>query len=455
MIKLVTITGEHRGITLYHPGLVYEPEEQVLFMATRWAGTHPNTGTANRYLKVLSSFCRHYAKRMQGSSGTAEIIVNFERYVHRNDIEEWMSSRANKRDLKGVSSPTDRTIEQDALIVGIYLHWAKEELRARNISIPYKPGRIYMKRVNLKRRRNFLAGVKDSITVEKIDHALHLSRKPTPGNDSKIIAKRSQVNGHCYFKPEELNKFIVSFTDPVWTFAAMTTYITGLRPHELLAVPRYAPYKYGKFFTANPTELRLLKANGQTEIVYECLGKGEKLREVVFIIEDWIAIMDLYEPIYQQRREHYEKSTGMKLEPHILWLTKPGKDARKMVQYCLPGDQMNYDKYIHSLRDAVRYARTKYKLDECFGHPVDFYGLRHTFATNLIINILKADKALREKADRDPLSIVDDYGLRLRVRNQLGHEDFETTFKHYVDNVAAARAITFPSITDLHFEGLK
>ena len=229
----------------------------------------------------------------------------------------------------------------------------------------------------------------------------------------------------------------------------MTAYITGLRPHELLAVPRYCLYERGTFFTADPTELRRLKAKGQTEIIYKCLGKGEKDRDVVFVIEDWIAIMDLYERFYQQRCEYYEKTTGKKPEPHILWLTKPVKDAHMMVQYCLPGDHMNYDTYLHSLRDAVRYSRTKHKLDERFGHPVDFYGLRHTFATNFIIKTLEADTALREKADRNPLSLLEDYGLRLRLMNQLGHKDFDTTFRHYINNLVAAKAISFPSITDL------
>jgi len=449
MIELITIAGEHRGKSLYHPGLVYTPDEQVMFMATRWAGTHPNTGTAKRYLKVLSAFCRHYAGRMEGSSNTVEIITNFERHVHRNDIETWMTSRADQRDVLDRSSPTDRTIEQDAVIVANFLKWAKDELSARGVTIPYAGGKVSIKRVRLEKRRNFLAGARDFINLERVEHGLHLSRKPKPGAEPKIIAKRSQGNGHFYFKPEELKVFLTSFTDPVWTYAGMSAYITGLRPHELLAVPRYAMYKSGKFFTADPTELRRLKANGQTEIVYECLGKGEKFREVVFVIEDWLAIMDLYEPLYQKRREHYEKATGEELKPHNLWLTKPGKDPHKMVQYCLPGDQMNYDDYLQSLRDAVRYARKKHMLEESFGHPVDFYALRHTFATNFIIKVLEADKALREKADRNPLSILEDYALRRRLMDQLGHDDFETTFRHYIDNLVAAKAICFPSIADL------
>jgi hypothetical protein len=449
MFDIIMIEGEYRDKSLYHPGLLYKPKEQVLLMATRWAGTHGNTGTANQYLKVLSAFCRNYAERLQDLPGTDEIIVNFERYVHRNDIETWMTSRANKRDLLGRSSPTDRTIEHDAVIVCNFLHWAKEELKSRNVSIPYDGGKVSTKRVFLEKRRNFLAGVKDFVDVERVEHGLHLSRKPKPGTNPKVIAKSSQRNGHAYYKPKELNVFLTSFTDHVWTYAGMAAYITGLRPHELLAVPHYASYKNGKFFTADTAELRRLKAKGQTEIIYECLGKGEKFREVVFVIEDWLAIMDLYEPLYRKRREHYERETGEKLQPHNLWLTKPGKDPHRMVQYCLPGDQMNYDKYLQSLRDAVRYARTKNKLDERFGHPVDFYALRHTFVTNFIIKTVKADKALREKADRDPLSLLEDYGLRRRLMNQIGHEDFETTFRHYVDNIVAAKAISFPSIDDL------
>ena len=202
MIKLITIEGNHRGTNLYHPGLAYKQSEQVLFMATMWAGTHPNTGTAKKYLKTLSAFCNQYAERMQGSPGIAEIIYNFERYVHRNDIEAWMTSRADQRDLKGGSSPTNLTIEQDAAIVSNYLHWAKEELGKRGISIPYSGGKLSMKRVYLEKRRNFLAGVHDVINIEKIDHGLHLSRKPKAGTDPKILAKKTQRNGHCYFKPE-------------------------------------------------------------------------------------------------------------------------------------------------------------------------------------------------------------------------------------------------------------
>lgn len=447
MIKLIEINGEHRGRRLYQPGLVYEPTEQVMFMATRYAGTLRNTGTAKRYLKVLAAFCRQYAGRMRDASDIHEIIENFERYVHRNHIFEWMSGRADQRDLDGAYSPTNKTIEKDAVIVGNYLRWSKEELEKKGITIPYDGGKLSMVQVHLNKDQNLLAGVRDKLYAERVDHGLHLSRKPTPGTDPQVIANRTQKNGHIYFQPGELQIFIASFADPVWSFAAMTAYFTGLRPHELLAVPHYAQYKDGGFFTADPTELRRLRAAGKDRLIYRCYGKGEKFREVVFAIDDWLATMELYEPIFRQRRKYYERVTGEELPPHVLWLTKPAKNARAMVQYCLPGDQMKYDEYVQPLRDAVRYAKRKHRLVERFGHPVDFYALRHTFATVTIINMLNADKKLRKKAERAPLAILDDIAVRVRLTSQLGHEDFETTFRHYIDNLVVARALSFPSVT--------
>lgn len=229
----------------------------------------------------------------------------------------------------------------------------------------------------------------------------------------------------------------------------MTAYLTGLRPHELLAIPRYALYIDGGSFTADPTELRRLKAAGQDRLVCRVFGKGEKFREAVFPLDDWLAIMDLYEPIFRQRREYYERVTEQELPPHVLWLTKPTKNAKAMVQYCLPGDQMNYDKNLQSLRDAVQYAKDKHGLVERFGHPIDFYALRHTFATVTIINMLRADENLRKKSERDPLAILDDIAVKKVLQDQLGHEDFKTTCKHYIDNLVVAKALNFPSVTDI------
>ena len=95
------------------------------------------------------------------------------------------------------------------------------------------------------------------------------------------------------------------------------------------------------------------------------------------------------------------------------------------------------------------YAKEKHSLVETFGHAVDFYSLRHTFATNFIANELKRNSKLRKEAGRNPDILLHDYFVRKRLIDQLGHKDFDTTFKHYIDNVVAAGAMSFPSVSNL------
>lgn len=450
MIKLITIDGEYKGVPLYHPGLVYEPTERVMNMATLWASTIRNSGTAKKYLKSVQAFCRHYERRIGDKEKAAEILPQFERYVHRDDIKLWMADRVKRRNQEGVEAPKDSTIEGEAVDVGRFLDWAKTELRKSDIDIPYVESEKKVKVIHLKKDKNFLAGVKDTIKVEQADHGLHISGKPTPGIRPKVMAKRIQKNGHAYLTDNEVRIFLTSFPDPVWTFAGLTAYHTGLRTHEVLAVPRFAPYKEkGDFFTADPTLLRQLKAKGKKEIKLEVYGKGEKVRDVIFDIEEWLYIMELYEPYYQERKKIFEAKAGRKLEHHELWLSKPSKKAKKMVQYCLPGDQAHYDKYLQPLRSAVGYVKDKYNLVEEFGHQVDFYCLRHTYATNVISKAFKKHPDLREKAERNPDLLLKDIRIRTFLEQQLGHEDFETTLKHYIDNVVATQSLSFPSVVEL------
>jgi len=449
MIKIITIKTMYMGDSLYHPGLVYEPTEQVMFMPTLWASEHPNTGTAQTYLKIIQAFCRYYDGQIKDRGKAAEVIPKFERFIHENDIKAWMTERWQRRLQEESESPKDRTIEKEAYILGIYIDWAKEQLLKQGIQTPFKKAKKKIKIVSLKRDKNFLAGVVNKIQVKHNQHNLHLSYPPSPNVRPKVISRSTQRNGHAYFKPLELEEFILSFSDPLWTAVGLTGYCTGLRPHETLAIPSYAPYSNGKFFTSDPSMLRQLKADGQKEIVYECLGKSKKDREVIFLVDDWLNIMMLYEPIFQQRRMFFEEHAGRELEPHELWLSKPNKKPGKMVQYCLPGDNLNYDQYLQPLRSAVAYAKKKHNLVGKFGHAVDFYSLRHTYATNFIKIELQRNKDLRERAGRNPDMLLHDYSLRKRLQDQLGHEEFDTTFRHYIDNVVAAQAMSFPDMAHL------
>lgn len=448
MIKLITIDGEYNGVPLYHPGLVYEKTEQVMHMATYWASTIKNPGTAMKYLKSVQAFCRYYEGRMENKEMAAEILPQFERYVHRDDIKRWMADRVKRRNQKGAKKPKNSTIEDEAADVGRFLDWVKKELENR-IDIPYVESKSKTKIVHLKKDKNFLAGVKDTAEVEQRDHGFHVTGQAEPGTDPKVIARRTQKSGHAYLRENEAKKFLNSFPDLVWSFIGATMYHTGLRTHEVLAVPWYAPYDNGKYFTADPTLLRQLKADGEKVITLRVLGKGGKCREVLFEIEEWLGIMEKYLPYYLERKKYFEAKTGRDLQNHELWLRKPLKKEKKMVQYCKPDDQMNYNKYLQSLRSAVNYVKKKYGLEEEFGHRVDFYCFRHSFATKFISEAFRAHPDLKEQAQQSPDLILDDIRIRNFLQNQLGHEDFETTLRHYIDNVVAIEGLFLPSVTKL------
>lgn len=459
MVELITIHGNYKGKELYQPGLVFRPTEQVIYLVTKYAGTFKNTGTARKYLKEISFFLNHYVKQLGGSiEDVSNVITNFERYVHRNDIEEWMQSRADSRDSLGKESPQDITIEAEAKTVAIYLKWAKDILKNEGITVPYDGGRTVKRVVHIRKDTNFFAGAKDTIVKEEDKHDLSLSGKPKPGTRPKVYSKTSQKNGRCIYKPDELNKFLSKFPEVLWKVNGMLAYITGLRPHELLAVPRYAKYDGDSFFTTNPDELRVLRSKNKKgevkwlvddKIPYEVYGKGGKDRTILIDLDDLINVMDFYEPFYQERRKFYERKTNTELPPHLLWLRHQNFGTKGMVQYCLPKDNLNYDKYLRPLREAVKHVRKQHNLEEEFGHTVDFYALRHTYATEFLKKALEADRKLQAKAAKDPLSLLKDFGLRRLLRDQLGHEDFDTTIEHYIDNLAVTKTIKFPSVTDL------
>jgi hypothetical protein len=125
------------------------------------------------------------------------------------------------------------------------------------------------------------------------------------------------------------------------------------------------------------------------------LSKGRKERQVKFVLKDWLVIMEGYAPIFNERRKKYRDAYGEDLPLHNLWLARKWKSKGPRIMYCLPGDEGNYDTYCSPLYTAVDTARKggskKPNLEELFGHGVDFYSLRHSFATNFLINALKAD----------------------------------------------------------------
>lgn len=431
----------------YHPGLVYKPAERVLIMATRYSKEQRNKGTSQKILKVLQRFCQWFQNKIQDRENLAGHIARFERIVTVADLEEWQCYR----DISRVGNcPSDAHINADTAEVARFLDWAKERIQKRGGIVAFEGGRK-VRRIHHLRITDMYKGMQGPLVLESTRYDIRLDRKPEIGESATKKARRKQTKGHEYLTDKELGIFFKSFYDQVWKFVCMAGYHTGVRPSEVLAIPRLT-MRGSEIFTSDPAVLSSMMAKGVKEITWWCLGKGEKVRPVKFMVKHWHALMSSYEPLFQERKKLYERLTGKELAPEYLWLARPWRSGGcPRIIHCLLGDQANYEKYEKPLWNAIAEARTRHKLEELFGHGVDYYSLRHSFATNFLASNIVAEKMKRESDGlpvKDTSSIIYDLNLRDRLMNQMGHDHFATTWDSYIHNAAVVGEMGLPSILD-------
>jgi integrase len=282
------------------------------------------------------------------------------------------------------------------------------------------------------RGEHLLKGIIGPIETEVLETNLTVHNNPKPGTPVKVLAKRHQSKPHDYLYGDQIKRFIHAFPDPVWKHVCLTTYLTGIRDHEVLAIPRYVRYKNGAYFTSIPAQIAERIAKGETTQTLEVLGKGKKDRKVIFPLKAWLEIMIDYEKLYKVRAQKYLAKTGNKPELHLLWFNKIGKEL-----YCKPGDQLNYEKYTSPLTSAVYRVATRGGLATEFGHSLDYYCLRSTFATNYLINVRIARQSDPKEQTPTAASFLIDTRLINALEGQMGHDHIRTTYKHYIHNVFA------------------
>lgn len=443
MIQPFTVNTEYRGRTMYHSGLVYRPAERVLILPTMWIGTFPSPSTGKLYSKSIQAFLNHLSREIKAArqEDVDAIIINFEKHVRHHDIHVWMARRVAKRESANKDYPKNSTIEKEAHHVATYLTWVKEKftVEGRGEEIPYDPAKKVKKVLWLK-DSNLLRGIKNSREVEVLQSIFHTSYKPVEGTSKATMARKKQTMGHEYLREGELEVFVNSFADEMWKYFSLTSYHTGMRPFEIMALPRYEEYSNGKSFTADPEQIRRKIADGEETMEFFCVGKGRKERWVEFELEQWLAIMEGYERLFLERKLLYEAEVGEELPLHYLWLNKLGE-----VQYCQPMDELAWGDMSH-LHGAVDRARKKHNLEERFGHSVDFYSIRHSFATDWVIDLINGDKDLKGKSAD---ALIQDDILRRKLADQMGHTLERTTWMHYIHSAIGRTGLRLPKVTDI------
>ena len=222
----------------------------------------------------------------------------------------------------------------------------------------------------------------------------------------KVLDKeRRQSSSKSLITNEEIKALINAYTDPAYSALFKLSLGTGMRPIELVQFPYLGNGEnkhimpYSEMDKDNPT------------IGFEVIGKGKKLRTVRINIKDLKELDNTYiKPFYNERRKLYREKYGIECPPSILFLNKVGKPITPTM--------------ISKRSNDAKLRAMKFYPD--FREKITFYEARHWWPTMFALEFFK-EKLL------DSSSEVLYAAFAEALKNQMGHEDLETTYKYYID----------------------
>jgi site-specific recombinase XerD len=316
-------------------------------------------------------------------------LADYHAIADNRDIRRWQMERQTKRVLNQKVSPTSKTIYDEAKILQMFFRFLIENGCVTCVDI-----KLTTWIANFKNRRmlNYLRQ-RDKVRIN-----------PNDINVLDKYARQKQTQGLITNK--EIKALIESFPDPVYAALFKLSLGTAMRPIDLESFPYL-----GKSINKHIMPYSEMEHSSKT-VDYTVEGsKGNKTRVIKINLQDLRALEKHYiTPFYQSRALLYKEKYGKELPPSILFLNSEGVPVTpEMISA-----RTNYAKLI-----------AKKKLPE-FRDKVKFYDARHWWPTQYLINYFN-DEILTSAADVLVAACAE------VLRNQMGHEDLETTYKFYID----------------------
>lgn len=370
---LKAILPGDKEILLSHPNL-------FLYYETNRA-----INTSKRYANILAQF---YSYLSTDEKFRDIEISKYHVLTDNRDIRKWQIYRQIKRVQKQSNKPTSKTIFEDAKIILHYFKWLHNSGYVTNVSIEHK---------------NWIANFKNQRMLNYIQQT---AKQVIDAKNIKVLDKeRRQSSSKSLITNEEIKALINAYTDPAYSALFKLSLGTGMRPIELVQFPYLGNGEnkhimpYSEMDKDNPT------------IGFEVIGKGKKLRTVRINIKDLKELDNTYiKPFYNERRKLYREKYGIECPPSILFLNKVGKPITPTM--------------ISKRSNDAKLRAMKFYPD--FREKITFYEARHWWPTMFALEFFK-EKLL------DSSSEVLYAAFAEALKNQMGHEDLETTYKYYID----------------------
>ena len=370
---LKAILPGDKEILLSHPNL-------FLYYETNRA-----INTSKRYANILAQF---YSYLSTDEKFRDIEISKYHVLTDNRDIRKWQIYRQIKRVQKQSNKPTSKTIFEDAKIILNYFKWLHNSGYVTNVSIQHK---------------NWIVNFKNQRMLNYIQQT---AKQVIDAKNIKVLDKeRRQSSSKSLITNQEIKALIKAYTDPAYSALFKLSLGTGMRPIELVQFPYLGNGEnkhimpYSEMDKDNPT------------IGFEVIGKGKKLRTVRINIKDLKELDNTYiKPFYNERRKLYREKYGIECPPSILFLNKVGKPITPTM--------------ISKRSNDAKLRAMKFYPD--FREKITFYEARHWWPTMFALEFFK-EKLL------DSSSEVLYAAFAEALKNQMGHEDLETTYKYYID----------------------
>ncbi len=370
-----------------NPMLFLDDEGQIIEAPTLWVSevASRRSGskmTSKRYGNILARFLQWLDDTGYGcqswSTIDQEILGQFIAYLQNGD------------------APSRKTVVDYLGRIVDFYSWARKNKFHHFLELEMREVDVFVRK-----NQSLLAHL--AVPVKKAVPIVHVR----PGHATKVA---SEVNKLVTQK--EYVAALRLIDDPVFVFIATVIRVTAMRPKEVLQLPYKGKSENVEFF---PHEVgQIPDSLLEKDLMFYCQSKG-KDRYVRFPGKLWAEICRFYIPIRRKRAELYARRNGISPPNSALFLSSSGY-------------VVNYDSLYRAFRKVAEIASEHRVLGGNVGYTKASFGarmLRHACATYFVVDALKK----RNRLDRP---YVYDASIDNDLRELLGHEDVETTYKYYV-----------------------
>ena len=331
----------------------------------------------SRSSETLKQYSTVLARFLQWRDDTGLKSIDWQ-LTDGDTINSYIGFLINSRDING--KPNNKTIEDYIAIIGYFFKWAIEE------------GYTHYWKIDIQKTVVQIEGSSALVKTEK-----EIEPKLRIGNGTTSNINRVQDK---FIHRENIPIILELLEDVVYVYIILVLWSTGLRPKELFQLP----YR-GTGLNSGFKRYRLDELEELSDIFFRFESKGKE-RDIKFPIGIWKIICEKWMPERNRRAAIYQKGNNGKMPPNnALFISENGRIVTKKM-----------------LRDNLaKVARNP----ECPEKNITPRMFRHSFATYFILDRLKQNDLLGK-------AYVYNAVIDAELRQWMGHENIETTYKFYV-----------------------